>query len=104
MGSGHQNSTTTTAEANSGKKKQKIPKTRRKQRKKNYNEDFKEVLEVKCIFKENQLHYKVRWLGCNMTHDSWVTKENIKENVPEVLETYQNTLENVEKLVLHPRG
>ena len=29
-----------------------------------------------------------------MTHDSWVTKEDIEENVPEVLATYQNTLEN----------
>ena len=38
--------------------------------------------------KENQLHYKVHWLGYDMTHDSWVNKEEIKENAPEVLATY----------------
>ena len=38
-----------------------------------------------------------------MTHDSWVRKEEIEETAPEVLAMYQNTLENAEKYVLHPR-
>ena len=50
--------------------------------------------------KENKSHYKVHWLGYNMTHDSWVNKEDIDKKVPEVLPTYQNTLMNAEKHVL----
>ena len=38
-----------------------------------------------------------------MTHDSWVTKEDIKENAPEVLATYRNTLANAAKCMLQPR-
>ena len=50
--------------------------------------DTEEAFEVKCILKENQSHYKVRWLGYNMTHNSWVRKEEIEETAPEVLATY----------------
>ena len=32
-----------------------------------------------------------------MTQNSWVTKEDIEENVPEVLATYKNTFANAEK-------
>ena len=39
------------------------------------------------ILKENQLHYKVRLLGYNITHNSWVNKEDIEKNAPEVLAT-----------------
>ena len=55
------------------------------------------------MLKEKQLHYKVHWLGYDITHNSWVNKEDIKENAPEVLATYRNTLANASKCVLHPR-
>ena len=29
-----------------------------------------------------------------MTHDSWLNKEDIEENMPEVLAMYRNTLAN----------
>ena len=35
-----------------------------------------------------------------MTHDSWVTKEDIEENAQKVLATYRNTLVNAAKCML----
>ena len=65
--------------------------------------NLKKAFEVERILKENQSHYKVRWLAYNMAHDSWVKKEEIEENAPQVLATYQNTLANAAKHVLRPR-
>ena len=45
----------------------------------------------------------MHWLGYDMTHDSWVNKEDIEENVLEVLLIYQNTLANTAKHVLQLR-
>ena len=53
-----------------------------------FNDATEEVFKVKCILKKNQLHYKMHWLGYDMTHNSWVTKDNIEENAPQVLATY----------------
>ena len=55
------------------------------------------------MLKENQLNYKVHWLGYDMTHNTWINKEDIEENVPEVLAIYRNTLVNAAKHVLKPR-
>ena len=84
-------------------KTQKAKKQKEKEEKEFVDDDIEEAFEVKCILKENQLHYKVRWLGYDMTHDSWVRKEEIEETAPEVLATYRNTLANAAKRVLHPR-
>ena len=35
-----------------------------------------------------------------MTYDSWVNKENIEKNAPEVLAMYKNTLANTAKCML----
>ena len=45
----------------------------------------------------------MRWLGYDITHNRWVTKEDIEENAPEVLAMYQNTLANAAKHMLQPR-
>ena len=42
----------------------------------------------------------MHWLGYYMTHDSWVTKEDIEEHVPEVLAMCNETLVNAVKHVL----
>ena len=39
------------------------------------------------------MHHKVQWLGYDITHDSWVNKDDIEEIALEVLATYQTTLE-----------
>ena len=49
--------------------------------------------------KENQSHYKVHWLGLNMTYNSWVTK-NLLKNALEVQAMYKNTLVNAVKCML----
>ena len=100
MAFGHQHSTTTMTEANSKKETQKYKKQKKNEEKEFYDDDIEEAFEVECILKENQSHYKVRWLGYDMTHDSWVTKEEIEENAPEVLAIYRNTLANAAKCVL----
>ena len=90
-------------EANLPNKEQEKKKRQRKRRFIFCSEDFKLAFVVKRTLKENQSHYKVRWLENDMTHNSWVTKEDIKENVLEVLATYQNTLANAAKCMLRPR-
>ena len=70
------------------KKSQNSKKAEENEEKKNSSEDFKEAFEVKRILKENWLHFKVHWLGYDMTHNSWVNKEEIEENAPEVLATH----------------
>ena len=87
----------------SKKKTQNSKKQEANSEKEFFHDDTEEAFEVKRILKENQSHYKVRWLGYDMTHDSWVRKEEIEETAPEVLATYRNTLANAAKRVLRPR-
>ena len=100
MAFGCQYSTMMPIEANFKKEGQKVQKKEENKDQEFYIKASKEVFKVECILKENQSHYKVRWLAYGMTHDSWVNKEDITENVPEVLAIYQNTLANAAKCVL----
>ena len=50
--------------------------------------------------KEYHSFYKVCCLGYNITHNSWVTKNSIEKNAPEVLAISKNTLANAAKGVL----
>ena len=71
-------------EANPQKENQKAQKSWRKWKRKVFKLNIVEGFEVECILKENQSHYKVHWLGYNMTQNSWVNKKDIEENAPEV--------------------
>ena len=62
------------------------------------------AFKVECILKENQLHYKVHWLGYDMTNNSWVTQRRYRRK-------YARSVSNLSKYfgkciakhVLHPR-
>ena len=44
--------------------------------------------------KDKQWHYKIRWKGYSAKDDTWVREEQLKEDVPEIVKNFEQSLQD----------